>query len=86
MPTVRRLFNKKAYEEMVLLQKRCDIENEKAKQFLVPMLKVSETFREQFEIWVFTADKKTVPSVIKLLKGRTYTEIEKELSRFINGN
>jgi len=86
MPTMRRLFNKKAYEEIVLLQKRCDKENENGKHFLVPMLKVSDKLKEQFEIWVFTADKKTVPTVIKFLVGKNYTEIEKELSRFLNGN
>ena len=86
MPTMRRLFNKKAYEEMVLLQKRCDKENEKKEHFLVPMLKVNDKLKEQFEIWVFTSDKKTVPSVVKFLNGKNYTEIEKNLSRFLNGN
>lgn len=86
MPTVRRLFNKKAYEEMVLLQKRCDTQNAKdSGLYFVPVLKVDEKLKERFCIYISASNKNATSLLSRVLTGRTYTEVEKELSRYLNG-
>lgn len=69
MPTQRRLINKRAFEEMKLLEKRIEMSGEEMEL----SLKIVNG-HEMFRIKTGTG---------KVLFGRTYTEIEKMLSVYL---
>jgi hypothetical protein len=82
MPTVRRLMNKKAFEEMELLETRCKVENEKGGNIYTPILKLSTDGKEIFVILVNSSKSMAIQDAIT---GKSYTEVEKKFTRFVNG-
>ena len=82
--TPRKLMNKKAYEEILLLERRCAMED---KLNLKPCLCLDLNMREMFKIQVLSSTGK---KIVCELYGKNYTEIEKALTRYIddfkNGN
>lgn len=83
MPTARRLMNKKAFEEMELLETRCRVENDKHIKAYRPVLEL-QNGREVFSIYI-SQQGGNVPYIEMILSARNYTEIEKKFTRFVNG-
>lgn len=80
MPTERRLMNKKAFEEMELLEIRCRDENAKRGLTFKPVLELNESGEEVFSVIIM--NKGVIDSV---LSAKNYTEIEKKFTRYVNG-
>ena len=82
--TPRKLMNKKAYDEILLLERRCAMETN---MNMKPSLCLDLNMREMFKIQVMSSTGK---KIIRELYGKNYTEIEKALTRYIddfkNGN
>lgn len=82
--TARKLMNKKAYDEIALLERRCAME---PGMNMKPCLCLDLNYREMFKIQVMSSSGK---KIIRELYGKNYTEIEKALTRYIddckNGN
>jgi hypothetical protein len=76
--TARRLINKKAYDELVLLEKRCAMEKQIV---LKPMLVLTADYRELFTIQVLGYGH----VIKKELIGKNYKEIEMALTSYLVG-
>jgi len=74
--TPRRLINKKAYDELVLLEKRCAMEKDIE---LLPGLYLTEDYRELFMIQVI----KNGNIIEKTLVGKNYKQIEIALTEYL---
>jgi hypothetical protein len=76
--TARRLMNKKAYEEMVLLEKRCAMEK---RVEMKPFLVLRDGYKEMFEIVVMKSNQNLVA---KEIFGKDYKEVETELTKYLS--
>ena len=76
--TARRLINKKAYDELVLLEKRCAMENDVE---LLPGLYLTAEYKELFMIQII----KSGNVIEKTLAGKNYKEIEMALTSYLVG-
>jgi len=76
--TARRLINKKAYDELVLLEKRCAMENDVE---LLPGLYLTAEYKELFMIQII----KSGNVIEKTLVGKNYKEIEMALTSYLVG-
>lgn len=80
MPTERRLINKKAYEEMVLLKRFCDGLGEGEIKYC-PALQLNDLLGEEFVI-VISDD--ITDKILDTLSGKNYNEITKALMEYLN--
>lgn len=78
MPTQRRLINKKAYDELRILEARCERET----LTLESGLKIING-KEMFYIDVVTMNENGLKVIYKELLGRNYAEIEKNLTSYL---
>lgn len=74
--TPRRLINKKAYDELVILKNRCAMEKRVS---LIPSLVLAEDNRELFMIQVMGLQS----VVVKQLYGKNYKAIEIALTEYL---
>jgi hypothetical protein len=76
MPTKRRLINKKAYEELVLLENMCVLQG---KFYMKPILALDFEKKETFTILIHDLQGKYIESIY----GYDYAEIVKEFTKYI---
>ena len=76
--TPRRLINKKAYLEMVILEKRCAMET---RVKMKPYLMLVEDYKEMFKLEV----KDLEGTIIKEIYGKDYKSLEILLTEFLDG-
>jgi len=76
-------MNKKAFEEMELLELRCGVENKKNGMQFKPVLEL-QGGNEVYSVYVYKQEM-DYQAVETVLSAKNYTEIEKKFTRFVNG-
>lgn len=90
MPTERRLINKKAYEELVLLKRFCAKQNSVDEYlnhiYYTPVLTLDENENEMFLIVKHSQNVKEGfnSKILAEIKGKNYNEITKALMEYLN--
>lgn len=78
MPTQRRLINKKAYDELVLIKKFLEKQDWTNRKYECG-LDLDDNLRERFFVNILEDTSYTV------LNGKNYSEITKALMEYLNG-